>query len=139
MAVIANGVEYSYSNITFAFLGNTNVLGVKSISFKQKRESENLYGAGGEPIAIGYGNNEYEGEIQLSRKELMRMREANGNKSLTSIPPFDIVMVLANGVEKSKTITLRSVRILEDGMEGATGDKELPLTIPLALAGIVYS
>lgn len=137
--MLDNGTEYSYSNLQFSFLGNTDVKGVKSISYKVKRESENLMGSGEEPVAIGYGPKEYEGEIQLMRKTIQAIRKANGNKSLTQVPPFDIVHSFANGVDPISTVTLRYVRFMEDGLEGATGDKELPLTIPLGLSGIEYS
>ena len=135
---LKNGQEFSYMHLNFSFLGNMDVKGVKSISYKEKRESENLYGAGGEPVAIGYGNKEYEGEIELMRKDIIAIRDAAGKRSLLDIAPFDLIISFANGVDPVRTVTLRNVRFLEDGLEGATGDKELPLTIPLALTGIEY-
>lgn len=137
--MLKNGVEYGYASMRFSFLGNTDVKGVKSINYKVKRESENLMGAGDEPVAIGYGVKEYEGEIQLMRKDIDAIRTAAGQKSLVDIPPFDIVIAFANGVDPIKTVTLRYVRFMEDGLEGATGDKELPLTIPIGLSGIEHN
>ncbi len=133
---LVNGIEYSYTSLSFAFLGNMDVKGVKAITYKAKKASENLYGAGAEPIAIGNGNKEYEGEIQLMRKDMMAISAAAGNASLVDIAPFDLVIAFANGTDPVKTVTLRYVRFLEDGLEAASGDMELPLTIPLALAGI---
>lgn len=133
---LVNGIEYSYTSLSFAFLGNMDVKGVKSITYKVKKASDNLYGAGEDPVAIGNGIKEYEGEIQLMRKDIMAIKAAAGNKSLVSIAPFDVVVVFANGTDPTKTDTLRYVRFLEDGLEGATGDMELPLTIPIMLAGI---
>ena len=137
--MLVNGVEYSYVNLQFSFLGNTDVKGVKSISYKVKKESENLMGAGGEPVGIGYGPKEYEGEIQLMRKDIMAIRKAAGGKSLVDIDPFDIVIAFANGTDPITTETIRFARFMEDGLEGSTGDKELPLTIPLGLSGIEFS
>ena len=137
--MLKNGIEYSYSSLQFSFLGNTDVKGVKSISYKVKRESENLKGAGDDPVAIGFASKEYEGEIELMRKDINAIRKAAGQKSLVDIPPFDIIIAFANGVEPIITETLRYVRFMEDGMEGTTGDKELPLTIPIGLSGIEYS
>lgn len=137
--MLKNGVEYSYTSLQFSFLGNTDVKGVKSISYKVKKESENLMGSGDEPVAIGYGAKEYEGEIQLMRKDINAIRTAAGKRSLVDIPPFDIVIAFANGVDPIQTETLRYVRFMEDGLEGATGDKELPLTIPIGLSGIEYN
>lgn len=137
--MLVNGVEFSYSSLKFSLLGNTNVKGVKSISYKIKKESENLMGSGDEPVGIGYGGKEYEGEIQLMRKDIMAIRKAAGGKSLVDIAPFTIVVAFANGTDAIKTETLRYVRFMEDGLEGSTGDKELPLTIPIGLSGIEFS
>ena len=136
---LVNGKEYSYVNLQFSLLGNTNVKGVKSISYKIAKESENLYGAGDEPVAYGDGEKTYEGEIQLMRKEINAIRRAIGNGTLVDIPPFSIVVAFANGTDPITTETLRYVRFLEDGLEGAQGDKELPFTIPLAIGGIKFN
>lgn len=133
------GQEYSYIHLKFSFLGNVNVAGVKSITYKVKRESENLYGAGGEPVAIGTGNKEYEGEIQLMRKTIQALRRSNANQSLVDIPPFDLVVTFANGSDAVQTATLQNVRFMEDGLEGSTGDKELPYTIPIMMTGVLFS
>lgn len=136
---LVNGVEYSYTSLQFSFLGNNDVKGVKSISYKVKKESENLMGAGEEPVGIGYSHKEYEGEIQLMRKDIMAIRKAAGNKLLVDISPFSIVIAYANGVDAIVTETLRYVRFMEDGTEGSVGDKELPLTIPIMYAGLELS
>lgn len=133
---LVNGIEFSYVSLGFAFLGNMDVKGVKSITYKTRKTSENLYGAGQDPVGIGFGNKEYEGEIQLMRKDIMAIKAAAGNKSLVDIAPFDVVVSFANGTDPVKTDTLRFVRFMEDGLEGASGDMELSLTIPIMLSGI---
>lgn len=133
-----NGVEYSWSSLRFAFLGNNDVKGVKAINYKVTRESTNLYGAGDEPVSVGYGNKVYEGEIQLMMKDVRAIRQAAGNKSLVDILPFSIIVQYANGSDPIVADTLTQCSFLEDGMSGDQGANELPVTIPLRIGGIIF-
>lgn len=128
--MLVNGQEFSYGDIRFGFLGNTDVKGVKSINWENTQEKPNLYGSGYEPVAIGKKSKEYSGEIELMQKELIAIRRAAGVASIVDVPPFDIVLELANGTDPAELITLGYARFEKDGMEGATGDEELPVSIP---------
>jgi hypothetical protein len=136
--MLINGKEYGYSSLKISFLGGLDIAGVKSISYKVKKESENLMGTGDEPVGIGYGPKEYEAEIQLMRKDIIMLQKTAGLVSLVEIDPFPIVILFANGTDPISTVVLEHARFMEDGMEGSTGDKELPLTIPLGISGIKY-
>lgn len=136
MPILINGVEYSWVSLKFAFLGNADVKGVQSINYKVARESENLYGGGDEPVAIGYGNKTYEGEIKLMQKDVRAIRAAAGGKSLVDIAPFTLTIQYANGTAPDTSDELQFVRFLEDGMSGEQGAKELPVTIPLGIGKI---
>lgn len=133
----ANNIEYSWSSLRFSFLGNNDVKGVKSINYKVTRQSDNLYGAGDEPVGLGYGNKTYEGEIQLMMKDVRAIRQAAGS-SLVDIPPFTMTIQYANEGEAITAETLLGVRFLEDGLTGESGANELPVTIPLGLTGIEF-
>ena len=52
MAVLVNGVNYSWGNISVVLFG-TPVVGILSIEYKRKQKKENNYGAGFEPISRG--------------------------------------------------------------------------------------
>ena len=137
MATRVNNVEYSWSSLRFSFLGNNDVKGVKSINYKVTRQSDNLYGAGDEPVGIGYGNKTYEGEIQLMMKDVRAIRQSAAG-SLVDIPPFTMTVQYANEAEPITSETLVNVRFLEDGLTGESGASELPVTIPLAMTGIEF-
>lgn len=133
-----NGIEYSWSSIKVAMLGNISVEGVKSLNYKVDRESENVYGAGGKPVAIGYGNYTYEGEIQLHQSEIMKIRKATGS-SLVDIPPFDIIVSFATTPTGPRTIhKLIGCAFRSDGVSASSGDKEMPMTIPLTIRDIQF-
>lgn len=135
MAALVNGIEFSWVSLSFAFLGNADVKGVKSINYKKIKASENLYGQGNDPVGIGFGQNTYEGEIQLMQKDIRAIRSAAGT-DLTEIAPFTITIQYANGTDPITVDKLLFCRFTEDGMTGETGANELPMTIPLQLAGL---
>ena len=143
MAYDFNGHEYDFAHLKFAFLGRNNVKGIKGVKYKVTRESPNLYGAGGNPIAYGTGNKVYEGEITMMRSTVEDIRAAiqarlgDPNADLTDMPASDFINELGSGTAPTKTHILRAVRFTEDGLEGTTGDPELPLTIPIMFAGLL--
>jgi hypothetical protein len=134
--MLVNGVEFSWASLRFAFLGNADVKGVQSISYKRAREKSNLYGAGDEPVARSRGNVTYEGEIKLMQKEVRAIREAAAGKPLDEIGPFNIVIQYSNGTDPITSDELENVEFLEDGMSGEQGAAELPVTIPIIIGGI---
>jgi hypothetical protein len=133
--VLINGVNYSWSNIGVILFG-TPVVGILSITYKRKQKKDNNYGAGVEPISRGYGQKEYEGEIELYTDVWKQIIAASPNRDPTQIPPFDIpVSFSGTGVQVDKDV-LRAVEFLEDPLEGKTGDTKLTVKIPLILGGI---
>lgn len=133
------GNHYSYANLTFSFLGNEDVKGVKSISFSAKQEKPNVYGAGPDPIGYTEGNIEYEGQMELTQKTIIAMRNSGNYTTLLQLPPFDLVAALANGTDPITTWTLGYIRIEEDGLTGASGDTELVYTLPFKFSTIKRS
>lgn len=133
--VLINGVNYSWSNIGVILFG-TPVVGILSISYKRKQKKDNNYGAGAEPISRGYGQKEYEGELELYTDVWKQIIAASPNRDPTQIPPFDIpVSFSGTGVQVDKDV-LRAVEFLEDPLESKTGDTKLTVKIPLILGGI---
>lgn len=130
------GQEYSYASVRFAMMGNSDVLGVTSFSYKVKRTVENIMGAGDEPIGYSKGAKEYEGSFTITGKTWKAMCEANGVSTLTDIPAFNAVIALANGTDPISTIEFMNINITEDGLEGSTGDNLLSVEIPFVFTGL---
>lgn len=130
------GKEYAYCDLSFSFMGNANVAGVTAISHKTKRASENIMGAGTEPIAYTQGSKEYEGSMTVTTGTWMSMCRANNVSSLTDVPAFNIVLAISNGTAPVSTIQLEYVRITEDGLDGSVGDNSLPIELPFVFARI---
>lgn len=142
MAFDFNGHLYDYAHIRFAFGGNTDVKGIKGFSYYVNRESPNLYGTGSNPVGYGRSNKQYEGELTLMRHTVEAIRASVQQKlgdlsaDLTDMPATDIILELGSESMPTKKHVIRAVRFTRDGMEGNSGDPELPLTIPVMFAGL---
>lgn len=132
---LINGVNYSWSNISFILFGVT-VNGITKISYKRKQKKENNYGFGSKPVSRGYGNYEFEGSIELYQDEWKRIIAASPNRDPFQIPPFDIPVVFGgDGVDVNRDV-LRSVEFNEDGFDASQGDTRLLISVPLVIADI---
>jgi hypothetical protein len=134
MALEFQGRDYSYADISFSFMGATDIGGVTAISYKIKRNSENIMGAGAEPIGYTLGTKEYEGSMTVTLGTWMEMCKANDVATLTDAPAFNIVLGLSDGTEAMDTIEIGYVRITEDGFDGSSGDSTLPVELPFIFA-----
>ena len=135
MAVLVNGVNYSWGNISVVLFG-TPVVGILSIDYKRKQKKENNYGAGFEPISRGYGMKEYEGSIELYTDTWKSIISSAPNRDPLQISPFTIPVTFGGtGVLTNKDVLL-AVEFLEDPLESKTGDTKLTVKIPLIIGGI---
>ncbi len=92
MGVLINGIEYGWSDIKVNFLGRT-VQGITSIKYGNKRDKQNNYGAGPDPVSRGRGNNVPNCSMSLSMKEMEAIQNAiPRGKGIESIPPFPIIV-----------------------------------------------
>jgi hypothetical protein len=135
MSVLVNGVNYDWGNITLVLFG-VPVIGIKKINYKRSQKKENNYGWGREPVSRGYGNFEYEGDIDIYTDEWKRIIAASPNRNPLEIPWFDIPVVFGGvGVLPTKDV-LRAVEFMEDPLAASQGDTSLIVTIPLIIGKI---
>lgn len=140
MALLLNGVNYAWANITIPMFG-LPLIGVTKINYKQSQVKDNNYGMGREPVSRGYGNIEYEGEIEMYYDEVVRLNQAAiaaGGKSILDIPWFDLPIVFGGvGVAVNTTI-LQATEFKENPLQANQGDTKLLVTIPLIIGGIIH-
>jgi hypothetical protein len=134
-APLVNGVSYAWATIKFAPFG-VPIVGIVNISYKRKQKKDNNYGAGPEPVSRGYGNNEYDGEIELYQEEWKNIIAASPNRDPLAIPWFDIPVIYGDSIATTTTDTLRAVEFLEDPFESKQGDTKLTVKIPLIIGRI---
>lgn len=132
---LINGVNYSWSNITVVPFG-VPLTGIVSIDYKRKQKKENNYGVGVKPVSRGYGQEEYEGSIEVYVDTWKAWINAAPNRNPLEIQPFDIPVVFGGvGVLPTKDV-LRAVEFMEDPLESKTGDTKITVKIPLIIGGI---
>lgn len=132
---LINGVNYSWGNVSLVLFG-VPVVGITKIDYKRKQNKENNYGYGQEPISRGYGNFEYEGELELYTDEWKRIIAASPDRNPLLIPSFDIPVIFGGTRVLPEKDVLRAVEFLEDPLAAAQGDTKLLVTIPLIIGSI---
>jgi hypothetical protein len=135
---LINGVNYSWANITVVLFG-VPVVGIIKVDYKRKQKKENNYGFGSKPVSRGYGNEEYEGAIELYVDEWKRIVAASPNKNPLQVPPFDIQVVFSGGGLTSQKDVLRMCEFTEDPFDAKQGDTKLTVNIPLIIGDIEKS
>jgi hypothetical protein len=135
MPVLVNGVNYSWGNISLVLFG-VPIVGITKINYKRSQKKENNYGHGVEPISRGYGNVEYEGDIDIFLDEWKRIIDASPNRNPLQIAPFDIPVVFAGTNVLPTRDVLRAVEFMEDPLQANQGDTKFIVTIPLIIGSI---
>lgn len=132
---LINGVSYSWANISLILFG-VPVIGIVGIAYKKKQEKKNNWGSGSQPVSRGYGNYEYDGNIEIYLETWQSIIDASPNRDPFKIPPFDIPVSFAGqGVRVTKHV-LRAVEFMEDEFDSKSGDTAIKIKIPLIIGGI---
>lgn len=134
-AILINGVSYAWANINALVLG-IPLTGITSINYKRKQVKTNNMGAGMKPVSRGYGNYEFEGDIEIYMETLKAIIAGAPNRDILQIPPFDIPVLFSGDGVTVTTDTLKKVEFLEDPMEAKQGDTKILCKIPLIIADI---
>jgi hypothetical protein len=133
---LVNGVNWAWKNVTLVLFG-VPITGITKISYTTKQDKANNYGAGSKPVSRGYGNEEYEGSIEIYRDEWEKVIRASGGSPL-DIPPFDIPVVFGAARATAGTDILQMCEFLEDPLSTSQGDTKILLTIPLIIGNIIH-
>lgn len=133
---LVNGESYAWAQIVCTIAG-VPVVGITEITYKEKQEKKNNYGAGNRPVSRGYGKKEPEASITLYLEELEAIRKATPTGSILDIAPFaiNVTFIPSNG---AGTIThvLNNAEFLEDPVETKEGDTEVMCKLPLIISHI---
>jgi len=136
MAVpLINGVAYGWGNVQVILFG-TPLTTITKIEYNHKQNKENIYGAGYEPVARGYGRVEYSGSIEMKTDEWKRIISASPNRNPLDIAPFDIQVVMGGHGTTPTTDKLKMVEFLENPLSTSEGDTSITVTIPIIIGTI---
>jgi len=133
---LINGVAYGWGNVQVMLFGNP-LTSITKIEYNHKQEKQNIYGAGNEPVARGYGRVEYSGSIELKTDEWKQIIAASPASNPLNIAPFTIKVVMGGTNVLPTVDTLLMVEFMENPLESNEGDTSLTVKVPLIIGQIV--
>lgn len=134
---LVNGTAYSWSQIDLILFG-TPVAGVTKVSYKEKQEMQNNYGARNSPVSRGYGKKEPEASITLEMAEVEALQAAIASGNLQDIAEFDIVVSYIPEGSEIRTHTLHNCKFMENGRDVSSGDMTIEVELPLLISHISW-
>jgi hypothetical protein len=138
MIPLINGTAYSWSQIELRLFNNL-VAGITSVSYSDKREITNNYGAGQYPVSRSMGKYEAEAKLTLEMVEVVALQRAITGGRLQDIPEFDIVVsyLPESGIIISDTI--HNVRFMSNKRDGKSGEgKGIEVELDLVCSHITF-
>lgn len=136
---LINGVEPSWASLTVGIAGAV-VTGITGIDYDDDQVVENVYGAGQQPVARGYGNITCKGVITLLRSEVEGIRAASLTGRLQDIAPFDIVCsYVPVGGGQIITHKLRNCQFKKDSTSLKQGDTKNETALDLEISHIEWN
>lgn len=138
MTPLINGIRHSWASVKVSLLGRT-VTGITAISYEDKQEKVNHYGAGIYPVHRGYGRYEATASITLYHYELDALQKAVGaGKGIHQIAPFDIIVTFVNEFDQLVTHTLRNCEFTNNKREMKSGDTTFEVELELIVSHIEW-
>lgn len=130
-----NTREYEWADITVIF-GGADLLTIRAVKIKKKREKEPIYAKGREPFAIQAGNSMYEGELELLKSGYDALEDAAGGNILDA--KVDLLVCYGNPASGDfmRTKRISGVTITEVEEAAKQGDKFMPVTLPFLALGM---
>ncbi|GGB83009.1 hypothetical protein GCM10007424_23790 [Flavobacterium suaedae] len=121
--------EYGWGDVTVIY-GGRDLTRIRGIKWSRKKEREELYAKGNDPITIQDGNNKYDVELTMTQAEFDAIEAAAGN-DIFSISA-DIEFSFGNPLngDAMKTHRVIGFRATEDTLELKQGDKYGEYTVP---------
>ena len=131
-----NGHSYEWSDCQLSIAGSVPVIGITEISFSYARDIKNIYGAGSEPVSVGYGAKTYDASITLLMEEVENLISIAPNSDLTQIPTFTITVSWLDSENAIVTRKLKNVKFMNYDLKTKQGDTSTPITMKLIYAGL---
>lgn len=122
-----NGRSYDWQSLRVQ-LPSGPAIQLKSITYKDGKEKNHVYGAGFRPQATGHGDYSAGGTIEMRLADAERFEAAldlsAGGQGFYNAPPFPIAFAYANKTGPTVKITLKDVEITNRSSESKRKDGE---------------
>lgn len=135
---LINGERHSWADVKINILGRT-VIGITAVSYDDKQEKVNNYGAGIYPVSRGKGKYEANAKVTLHAYEVTAIQRAAGpGKRLQDIPPFDIVVAYLNENDQLVTDVIRNCEFTTNKRDLKQGDTVIEIELELIVSHIEW-
>jgi len=137
------GKLYDWGSIEMTILGSYQI-GISKIDIKEGRASDNIYGAGQNPIGYINKNIMYGCTLGLLYDQFQQIASAAIALGLKpyQIPPFLIIMTLGSTADPEvpyKQVTLQNCRFTTNDFSAKQGDGGMYMDYPISYAGAIDS
>jgi hypothetical protein len=130
---LINGREYGWADI-IVNIGGTPLTGIRGINYGSAQEKENIYGAGRNPVARGYGRVTSTASITLLASTVLALRNNAPQGMLTRIAPFPITIVYQPEAGPLVTDVLKNAEFTDTNFEWAEGDLSKDIELSLIIS-----
>lgn len=127
---LINGEEYSWAHIRCCING-VQVIGITAISYGDKQDVQNNYGAGRHPVSFSKGRITPSAKITLYMSEVVAIVARAANGRLQDIAPFDIEVVYMPENGLIVTDRIRNARFTENKRDWKEGDMNQQVELEL--------
>lgn len=127
---LINGVEYGWSDVVLCING-VPVAGITAISYGDKQDMQNIYGAGRHPVGRGKGRIIPSAKITLLMSEVVAIQSQSVNGRIQDIAPFDITVSYLPANGKIVTDKIRNCQFVENKRDTKEGDMSIPVELEL--------
>jgi len=136
MTALINGQSYSFVDIKLTLFG-IECFSCTNLTAKETQPKPNNYGNSNKPVSRGRGKKEYEVSLDLSLKDVERLKAISPTGMLTDIPAAISNILLDNGVDAKHRFDLIAFEFSSDGIEAAEDDSEMKMSYDCICAEIV--
>ena len=138
IGAVFNSNEYAWVDINVVLLGR-EVVGLRGIEYKVKRQKEALFAAGKKARGIQKGKKEYEGTVTLLQSEIIALDRAAQEKGYEDITDIDFDVIVSylpeNGVVTTDKIVNVSITETPRGMK--EGALQMEIALPFIALDVV--
>lgn len=140
IGTVFNSREYAWVDVNVVMLGR-EVVGLRGIEYKSKRQKEALFASGRKARSIQKGKKEYEGTITLLQSELIALNCAAQEKGYEDITDIDFDVIVSyvpdNGVVTTDKVVNVSITEIPHGIK--VDDLQMEIALPFIALDIKYN
>lgn len=134
---LINGKSYEWADIILNVLG-VPIAGVTAISYGEKQDIKNIYGAGRFPVSRANGALTPNGKISLLFEEIQAIMAAAPNGRIQDIAEFDIMVSFIDASLIPVTHKLRNCRFMNNDKDTKQGDTSIPTDMELCISHVQW-